>query len=307
MNKSRINKYIIVMIACLMLATMIIANSNVTFAADPKLILENYKVDKNVVYTGSKFKLSVKYKNTAAKKIKNVKLTIASENGEILADGTAGIAFIDVIEAGANWDVNMDMLTIAGIEEKSYKLMLKAEYEDVNGNPVVMEDSIYIPISCNQKISVTDLSSDDVVLGDEIELTGKVNNTGDGMLYNVIASLSGETVEDTATFLGNIEAGKSSNIDMLAKSTHLSKGSERNILKVSYEDKMGNVTTEEIQVSFVVTQSDFSNLKQLKKTDVAKKPSGTLITVAVLAVVAVAILVIAILRHNKKKKLLEDF
>lgn len=303
----KVKKFMAIFLAMIIVIFCVAVTCENTYAAEPKLILEGYTVDKKTVYTGSDFNLKLTYKNTATKKIKNLKLTITSENGELLADGTAGISYQDVIEAGALWETDFDMVAVSGLEEKSYKLMLKAEYEDVNGVSYTMEDAIYIPVFCNQKLSVTDISSDEVNLGDEIEITAKVNNLGDGLLYNVTAKVEGKSVEAATCYLGNIEVGKSVNVDIISKSTHLDSGSGLNNIIITYEDKLGNEYSYKDKISLVVKKSDFSNLEQIKKTEVGNTLDSTVIILSLTGVAVIIILIVFIIKYRKKKKLLEDF
>ena len=50
-------------------------------AAEPKVMVTDYKIKENEVVAGGTFTLEVTIKNTADKKISNLKMAVASEGG----------------------------------------------------------------------------------------------------------------------------------------------------------------------------------------------------------------------------------
>ena len=68
-------------------------------------------------------------------------------------------------------------------------------YENTSGEAFEREDTLYLPVYLKQRISVTDVMTDDAKVGDEVEITAQVNNLGEGMLYNVNARVEGKHVE----------------------------------------------------------------------------------------------------------------
>ena len=81
-------------------------------------------------------------------------------------------------------------------------------------------------------------------VGDEVEITAQVNNLGEGMLYNVNARVEGKHVEKQETYIGNIDTGKSGNVDLLAKAVMVTDFEEmakpEDWIIVTYEDRNGN-------------------------------------------------------------------
>ena len=60
-------------------------------AAEPKVMVTDYKIKENEVVAGGTFTLEVTIKNTADKKISNLKMAVASEGGELLGTFTWAI------------------------------------------------------------------------------------------------------------------------------------------------------------------------------------------------------------------------
>ena len=277
-------------------------------AAEPKVILEDYEPDKEAIYAGEEFTLTVKYRNTAHKNIKNLKLNLSNENGDIIPAEGAGVAYLETMAKDSEEEFSFKLKAVNGIEEKSYRIDLKLAYEDTGANSYTVEDSIYVPVYLPQKISVTDIYMDDVKLGESLEVTAKVNNLGIGMVYNVSVKTEGDCIEEAKSYVGNIDSGKSGNIDILAKTNHLTDIGRSNYIIVSYEDKMGNEYSQRIEILPVIGEVNYSDLEQIKKVDLEGDSNGTTIkVVAVVAVLAVIILVFSIVKYRRKKKILEDF
>ena len=277
-------------------------------AAEPKVLVSDYKVSTGQVVSGKEFTLSLVLKNTATKKVKNLKLTVSSEDGSILPAKGAGCDYIE--EIGAQEEVTFDfsMQAIHGLEEKSYKMTVKIEYEDTSSMSYTVSDEIYLPVKVEQRLSITDVITDEVNIGDETEIMARINNLGEGMLYNVTAKVSGENVENQTSYVGNIESGKSGMVDLLTKTTHVS-GQDyyQNQLIISYEDKQGNEYSETVEFTPVVIDVDYSDLTIVKEATKKDGKMEQILFIVGISCVVILLLGISIIRHNKKKKRLEEF
>ncbi len=278
-------------------------------AAEPKVMVINYKLNPTEVVSGEDFKITITLKNTASRKVRNMKLTVASAEGEFIPVNGAGTAYISEMAAEEELDIAFDMTAINGLQEKSYKLTIKSEYEDTNGYSYTVEDNIYIPITLEQRISITDIMSDSSVkLGDDIEITGRINNIGEGTLYNVTVKIEGENVDTQISYVGNIESGKSGNIDVLTHTIHpVEEGRySKNYMTVTYEDKNKEKHSTKEQLSLSIVATNYSNLEILKEPEEKEVSSETIIIIAVAAVVLVVI-ILSVMKWRKKKKILEEF
>lgn len=281
-----------------------------TMAAEPKVMVTDYEVNPEMVNAGDTFSLTVTLHNTATKKVKNLKISLLSEDGSILPDTGAGTAYVQEIAADTKQNFDFDMRAVEGLQEKSYKLTVKLEYEDGNGMPYTVEDAIYIPIVLENRISITELfSTDDVKIGEEAEIFAVINNLGDGTIHNVTAYIQGKSVETQSVYIGNIEPGKSSSVDILAEAkTVTTSGPDAvNTLTVIYEDSRGNTYEESKEVSVFVQSSTYENLEVLKEDKGTSGINKTIVILVVVACLMVGLLVVKIVKLKKKKKLLEDF
>ncbi len=298
------NVYIFILIFVLAIVSFVGIQ---TKAAEPKVMVTDYKINPTTVVSGENFQLTLTLKNTASKRVKNLKLTVLSEAGELLPAKGAGTEYISELSAEQELDIIFDMMAAKGLEEKAYKLTIKSEYEDVNGYSYTVEDNIFIPISLEQRLSITDVLSEDAVkLGDDVEITGMVNNLGEGTLYNVSVKVEGENVSEQTSYIGNIESGKSGNIDIITKTTHSNEMSSKNSMTITYEDKQGKKYEKKEEISINVEAIDYSNLTTLKETKETGLSKTVIITIAVV-VLLIIIIVLSVLKHRRKKKILEEF
>lgn len=284
-------------------------------AAEPKVMVTDYKVKEGKITAGGEFELSVTLCNTAKKNIKNMKVTVLSEAGELLPAKGAGTAYVAQIDAETEETLTFQMKAAEGLEEKSYKLMVKLAYEDNYGSSYTVEDAIYLPIQLEQRYSLTDLMiNGDFVLGEELEITGMVNNLGKGTLYNVTVKTSGENISETESYIGNIESGKSGNVDMLVTAQHLSEGTQRmNYITVVYEDRQGNKQEKQEKLEQLlnpdndITAPVYGNLEKVKEEE---QKNGTGKLILIVGITAFAIAMVSFMGYRKwkrKKRIQEEF
>lgn len=292
---------------------MLISIFGVSFkveAATPRLMVSDYSVSGGSVVGGKEFDLKLVLKNTAAKTtVKNVKVTLSTENGEILPVDGAGTAFIESVVANTEQELTFKMKAVKGLEEKSYKMTIKTEYESSNGMEYTVEDNIFLPVTMEQRLTVTDLfvEGGDIHIGDSAEVTAKINNLGEGSLYNVTAKLHGDGVDEMTSYIGNIEPGKSGNVDIITMAAEVTYVTSKSYLTVTYEDIDGNQKEEKFEVKIGVSSPIYDDL-EIVKGEKEEKTDWTIVKWAIGVIVVVAIVsVVMIRRAKRKKKILEEF
>lgn len=285
-------------------------------AATPRVMVSDYSIEGENVIAGEEFNLKVTLKNTALKTVKNVKLTLSTENGELLPAKGAGSTYVSEIAAESEEVFSFSMKAASGLEEKSYKLSLKTEYESTGGMEYTVDENIFIPVVLEQRVSVTDIMipEEEIQLGDSVEITASVNNLGDGSLYNVTARVSGYNISEQESYIGNIESGKTGMVDVITKATALYRKGEKNIITISYEDAKGEVIKKDFTINvfditggIMVQEPHYSDLEQVK-TSTSNR--GILKKVAWTAGVIVVFLLLIYLYIRKKKRkqaILDEF
>lgn len=278
-------------------------------AANPRVMVSDYSIEEGEVLAGQPFTLNITLKNTASSAVRNLKLTVTTEKGELLPLEGAGTAYAAKMDANGEVQFSFSMKAIEGLEEKSYKLTLKTEYEGSNGVEYTVDESVFIPVKLKQRASVTDIFLPDsgLELGDTVEISASVNNLGDGSLYNVTVQVSGDNVEETQSYIGNIESGKSGILDVLTKASSISQIGDKNKLIVSYEDRAGNLYKQEAEFTISVAQPMYENLELVKDTPDASGAIKTVLWVIVGVAVLAAVVWLLIRRWKRKKSILEEF
>lgn len=198
-----------------------------------------------------------------------------------------------VREAGCESPQDMDKLKLSwqgynyGNGYISWALEKFGGYSEAN--------TLYLPVYLKQRVSVTDVMTDDAKVGDEVEITAQVNNLGEGMLYNVNARVEGKHVEKQETYIGNIDTGKSGNVDLLAKAVMVTDFEEmakpEDWIIVTYEDRNGNKHEEKVDVSFYIETVDYEDLEVLKEAPEKTGPVTWQILLICACVLAVGVFV----------------
>lgn len=285
-------------------------------AAEPKVMVTDYKVKEETITAGEEFELSVTLYNTAKKNVKNMKVAVISEAGELLPAKGAGTAYIEQLDAQTEETLVFQMVAANGLEEKSYKLMIKLNYEDNYGSPYTVEDAVYLPIQLEQRYSLTDLVIDgEFILGEDLEITGMVNNLGKGTLYNVTVQTSGDNISEQKSYIGNIEPGKSGSLDLIVEANHLSDGTQRmNYITVIYEDAQGNQQEKQEKLEQLgsgsenaITAPVYANLEKVKEETEHTGIGKIVLIVAIVFAVAALIFWLSYKKWKRKKKILEEF
>lgn len=277
-------------------------------ASQPKVMVVDYQIVQKEIVAGQTFDLKVTIKNTGSRYVDNLKISVTSDTGDIVPAEGAGNGFLEELPNGEESTFTFRLRAADGLTEKSYKLSVVNEYDDIWGNPYSATDVIYLPVKLEQRASITDLYvDDDAVLGDSVEVIGSVNNMGAGMLYNVRVRVESNYLEENDTFIGNIDTGKSGSIDILtnASATTSETGELSNVV-VTYEDKEGNET--ELTGKFKVTVNSpvYDNVEKIKDTT-TKINKNIIIAVCIAVILIVALIAGTIRRNKRKKRILEEF
>ena len=295
--------YVIMMLCILFMSTS-------AKAATPRVMISDYKVKGGTVVSGESYELTITLQNESTNTIKNMKVTLSTENGELLPVEGAGTAYVKEIKGGKEQALDFAMQAAYGLEEKSYKLSVKLEYE-CGGVGYTVDETLFIPVSLNQRVSVTDIytAEDSYVIGDTGEISAKINNLGSGSLYNVTAKITGDNVAAADSYVGNIEPGKSGTVDLLTKANTVSSETKNtNRILICYEDKSGKQYENEVELNEIrvaeVLYDDFEVVKESKDySSVVSKVVWGLVILVILAV----IIVLLVKRRKKKLAYLDEF
>lgn len=275
-------------------------------ASQPKVMVVDYKIIQEEIIAGQTFDLKVTIKNTGSRYVDNLKISVTSDTGDIVPAEGAGNGFLDELPNGEESTFTFKLKAADGLMDKSYKLSVVNEYDDIWGNPYSATDVIYLPVKLEQRASITDMyMADDAVLGDSVEVIGSINNMGAGTLYNVKARIESKYLEENDTFIGNIETGKSGSIDILTNAVAVTDplGELTNVV-VTYEDKEGHETELTGKFKITVDSPVYDNVEKIK--DDTHGSNRKIICAVGIGVIMIAICVLSVIRKRRKKRAILD-
>lgn len=312
-NKSKIG---ITILALVMILVTALGQSRISEAMTPRVMLTEYSIkasdSSGDIFPGDTFTVTFKLKNTSKNKVQNLKYSVVSDNGEFLPAEGVGTGFVSELAGETEEEYSVSLEAAKTLEEKTYKIKIKTEYEDWNGG-YKSEDTIYVPISLKTEVLVSDtyIAEEEIRLGDNIEIVSTINNTGAAKIYKVTARVEGHNIADAKTFIGNIDSGKNAVVDIITKATthdDVHDATEYdNDLIITYEDIEGNeYTVKEGIGSIEVLEQDYSDVIKIKE-DTTKHMSGVAKSIIAGAIVVFTLILLVVRRVLKKKKLEREF
>lgn len=225
----------------------------------PKLIITKYSIDPKMAKAGQEFTLNMTFFNTNQdKSCRNIKILLSTDIPAPSTSGGAGSAdssnsalniftpvnssntfYISKIDAEQTAEKTITFAVGPTVQSKNYTLLVKFEYEDVDGNQLEANEVIGIPVVQEAKIEADEVKvPDGSTVGQPINLDYSVYNVGKDNLTNLMIEYVGPMKADPArSFVGNFASGASS---MFSTSlTPEQEGAIDGSIKISFEDSTG--------------------------------------------------------------------
>ena len=219
--------------------------------------------------------------------------------------------------AGEVTELKVNMLSKAGIDQRSYALKIKETYDSPEFKNAAEEVSIDIPIKQIAKMNTgtIEVMPDSINVGSESNIMFPINNTGKVVLYNVMVSFEADSIAPTETYVGNIKPGETGNVDAMISAIAATADDGKVKIRITYEDENGETQDPvEKELSLYVTEmmdeevfgemdgADYENIP-MEETSPVKKYLKIILPLAALAVVAVVVIIVV---KRKKKKAVEE-
>lgn len=291
----------------------------------PKIILNSYLLEPNIVQAGQEFDLEMEFKNTnQTRDIYNVKayLTFDIATGtntvqqNVFAPVNSSNTFY-INQIGSNQVVKqkLRMYVVPDAEPKSYTVTVNFEYEDKDGKQISSKELVGIPVKQTTKVETSDLTiPTEATLGSEVSANFNLYNTGKAKVYNLIINTQGNfTAEPNSQYIGNFEVGNSNSYEGYLRFTE--PGEQKGKFIISYEDQSGQKFTIEKEFT-VMVQEDLPMPDNFDPNVVPGGPempqegSGLPIlpiVIGIVAVIVVGLIVLGILRKRKHKKEMSSY
>lgn len=284
----------------------------------PRVIVTGFTTNPADVKAGSDFTLTLHLKNTSkSSRVGNMmfELEAPTEGRDeqttapaFLPSSGSNSIYLDGIAANGTADISIDLNAKADLVQKPYSINVSMKYEDANASQIEASSSISIPVKQDARFEFSEfeITPESIAIGEEANVSCNLYNLGRIKLYNAKAIFEGEDIKKNETFLGNLEPGSSTSIDVMLEGIQATQGDGQVKMTLSYEDEAGTVSTTEQTFNFTVTEAtDDAVVDEMPEENAA---GGLPIVPIVLVILIIAGIVAAVVIKKKKKsqKLAEE-
>ena len=284
----------------------------------PRVIVTGFTTNPADVKAGSDFTLTLHLKNTSkSSRVGNMlfELEAPTEGSDeqttapaFLPSSGSNSIYLDGIAANGTADISIDLNAKADLVQKPYSINVSMKYEDANASQIEASSSISIPVKQDARFEFSEFEiiPESIAIGEEANVSCNLYNLGRIKLYNAKAIFEGEDIKKNETFLGNLEPGSSTSIDVMLEGIQATQGDGQVKMTLSYEDEAGTVSTTEQTFNFTVTEAtDDAVVDEMPEENAA---GGLPIVPIIIVILIIAGIVAAVVIKKKKKsqKLAEE-
>ena len=287
-----------------------------------RIIVDSFETDPAEIYAGQDFTLKVRMKNASNSIVaSNILFTFESETVSdspvfTTVNGSNSVV-VNSLAPGASDTLTIKFSSSPTAEQRSYTITINEQYDSPEFKNA--KEAVKIAVGLKQEARLNtgtiEVMPDAISVGEESNVMFSINNTGKVMLYNVNAVFEADSIQKNECYVGNIEPGKSGNVDTMINGIAPTTDDGKVKLSITYEDENGKVSTVEKEIQLMVNEDqsmDESNIDDTwNSDDVQPEPSTTdklkhlAIPVGIVGVVLAAVILVVI-RRKKKKAGMDD-
>ena len=281
-----------------------------------RLIVDGYTTDPETIVAGESFNLLLTVKNASSSvSASDILLTMESEKVSdspvfTTESGSSSVA-IHSLGAGASAQVSFRMISRSGVDQRSYGLTIKANYDSPEFKNAADTMSVDIPVKQIPRLNTGtfEVMPDSISVGEESNVMFGINNTGKVTLYNVMARFEADSIQTTDTYVGNIKSGETGNVDCMVTGSAPTTDDGKVKVIISYEDENGEVSEVEKELTLYVSEPapDMDDMDMNGYDEMPQEQPGPLQKYGK-AILAAVVLVVAAVggtllrKHRKRKK-----
>ena len=287
-----------------------------------RIIVDSFETDPAEIYAGQDFTLKVRMKNASNSIVaSNLLFTFESETVSdspvfTTVNGSNSVV-VNSLAPGASDTLTIKFSSSPTAEQRSYTITINEQYDSPEFKNA--KEAVKIAVGLKQEARLNtgtiEVMPDAISVGEESNVMFSINNTGKVMLYNVNAVFEADSIQKNEAYVGNIEPGKSGNVDTMINGIAPTMDDGKVKLSITYEDENGKVSTVEKEIQLMVNEDqsmDESNVDDTwSSDDIQPEPSTTdklkhlAIPVGIVGVVLAAVILVVI-RRKKKKAGMDD-
>jgi hypothetical protein len=282
----------------------------------PKLIIDKYSLEPDLVRAGDNFTLNLSFYNTnSSKTVRNIKIFLTSDEKTDSDSNSAGGSvfspvdssntfYIDSISPKGRVEKKITMFSVPDAQAKTYTLTANFEYEDSEANPYTATELIGVPVIQQSKLDTGEIGfSPEAYVGQSTPISLEFYNTGKVTLYNMMVKIEGDfQTENGQYYVGNFESGSSEYFEGYVIPN--APGELKGELVFSYEDSTGQ--EQEIKKEFTLNVMDMPMEPEFPEgmPPMPEESSGGILKSKVLwgSIAALVAIVAGVIIYKKKKK-----
>ena len=256
-EKHNINQY---------LGVFVVAPDTEANQSTPKLIIDKYNFEPNLVEAGGNFTMNLSFFNTNnTKAVKNIKIFLTSDEktdpdsnsggGSVFTPvDSSNTFYIDSIPPKGRVEKRITMFTVPDAQAKTYTLTANFEYEDSAANEFTATELIGVPVIQQSKLDMGELNyAPEAFIGQSTPISLEFFNTGKVTLYNMMVKMEGDfQIENGQYYVGNFSSGSSEYFEGYVIPN--APGELKGNVVFSYEDSTGQ--EQEIIKEFTLNVTD---------------------------------------------------
>lgn len=228
-----------------------------------RIVVDSFETIPETIIAGEPFRLILRMKNASASiAASNILFTLESEkvdNSSVFTteSGSSSVV-VNSLGAGEVTELSVDMLSRAGIDQRSYALTIKETYDSPEFKNASESVTIDIPVRQIARLNTgtMEVMPDSVTVGSESNIMFPINNTGKVILYNVMVAFEADSIQPTDTYVGNIKPGETGNVDVMLSAIAPTMDEGKIKVRITYEDESGEVQPEvEKELSLYVVEA----------------------------------------------------
>ncbi len=287
-----------------------------------RIIVDSFETDPAEIYAGQDFTLKVRMKNASNSiAASNILFTFESEAVSdspvfTTVNGSNSVV-VNSLAPGASDTLTIKFSSSPTAEQRSYTITINEQYDSPEFKNA--KEAVKIAVGLKQEARLNtgtiEVMPDAISVGEESNVMFSINNTGKVMLYNVNAVFEADSIQKNEAYVGNIEPGKSGNVDTMINGIAPTTDDGKVKLSITYEDENGKVSTVEKEIQLMVNEDQSMDETNVDDTwssdDIQPEPSTTdklkhlAIPVGIVGVVLAAVILVVI-RRKKKKAGMDD-
>lgn len=282
-----------------------------------RIIVDGFETIPETIYAGEEFELILHMKNASDHvAASNILFSLESEkvtdSAVFTTDAGSSSFVVNHLGAGQTTDLKVKLQAGAWVDQRTYAITINEKYDSPEFKNAEEKVTVNIPVRQVARLNTgtVEVMPDSINVGSETNVMFPINNTGKVLLYNVMVSFVGDSIQQNSSYVGNIKPGETGNVDIMLSGAAPTMDDGKVKILITYEDENGVVSEPiEKELTLMVTEPvdpgfDIEDPGEFPVDGEAQGTSGLskiLIPVLAIVVIAAAGGSVFVLKRRKKK------